>query len=128
MAVIFVSGVVTGAVSTGLYAKHSVEHMLTGGPPAARGFIVKRLVRELHLSDSQREQVEKVVCRAQAELMKIRQEQRPRVESVINGSIAEIKEHLSPDQHTKLDAMYEKARHRWFGPARGGKSPPPDCG
>ena len=93
----------------------------------ARELIVKRLARELDLSAGQREEVEKIVCRTQAEMFEIRHRNRPQVEAIIIRSIAEIKEHLSPDQRTKLDTLHEKARHRWLGPHHEGKGPPPDC-
>jgi hypothetical protein len=126
-----VSGFLVGFFSAGVHAKYTFERIFSGGPPAAQEVIVKRLTRELDLSESQRAHVESVVTRTQAELFKLRQQHQPEVRALIDSSIVEMKQQLSPEQCQKLDRHFEMVRQRWWGwrghpGGRQGHQGPPD--
>ncbi|MCE5241571.1 MAG: hypothetical protein ABFD98_07305 [Syntrophobacteraceae bacterium] len=119
---LFLSGILIGALTTGLYARHRVEHSLHQGASGVRQMVVKKLVSELKLTEIQKESLEKIVCRTQAELHRLRQSHRPEFEGVVDRSVAEMKKDLTPGQQAKLDVLVEKARSRWenHGKARHG--------
>lgn len=112
---IFVSGFALGFLVSGIQAKRSFEHIFAGGPPAAREVITKRLSRELSLNANQRERVDEIMCRTQTELFKIRRRNQPEVKALIDGSIAEMKQWLDPEQSKKLDEHFERVKRRWWG-------------
>lgn len=113
LAALFLSGVLIGALTTGLYARHRVEHSLHQGASGVRQMVVKKLVGELKLTEGQKESLEKIVCRTQAELHRLRQTHRPEFEGVVDRSVAEMKRELSPDQQARLDVLVERAKSRW---------------
>ena len=119
LAVLFLSGVLIGALSTGLFMKHSLERSLHQGEPGVRHLVMNRLTRQLNLTESQKEYAEKVLCRTQSELRRLRQSHRPEFEEVMQRAIVDFKKELTPEQQRKLDTMYERARLRWEGHGKG---------
>ncbi len=128
LSAIFLSGVLAGFTLGGVHAKRTLDQVLSGEHTRPYQIIVKRLDRELKLSESQRTHIEGIVCRAHAELFKIRQMHQPEIDRILSGGIAEMKEKLTEEQSKKLDAFYERAKNRWGRwKARPGKDGQPDC-
>lgn len=111
--VIFASGIAIGFSLGGVHTRRTVEHIFSDEHHRSQEFIVKKLTRELNLTESQREYVEKVLCRTHAKLFRIRQERLPEIKGIIESGIVEMKQQLSPEQGRKLDEFYAKARKRW---------------
>ncbi len=108
---IFLSGAVAGYFAGEANSKRAIVRLISGHSKG-RDFIVRKLTRELNLSETQREYVSKVVCRTYSELSKVRRERQPEIDKILTGGIAEIKQQLDPAQKEKLDALYEHARKR----------------
>lgn len=126
--VIFFSGIAIGFSLGGVFTKKAVEHIFSGEHRGSREFIMKKLTKELDLTASQREYVEKVVCRTHAKLFKVRQEHVPEIREILESGITEMKQQLNPEQSKKLDEFYEKAKKRWgHSRERAVKSGQADC-
>lgn len=109
---LFVSGVLIGAVGSSLYIRYEIREFRTGGHPAVRHFILKRLTRELGLTVEQKEQVGKIVCRIQSEISGFRLEHRQEIEGIFSRGITDMKQYLTAVQQQKLDDLYEKTKSR----------------
>jgi hypothetical protein len=110
--VLFLSGVLVGAVGSGLYIRHEIRQFRVDGHPAVRHFILKRLTRDLNLTEDQKPRIGKIICRVQAEMTQFRLEHRPELERILSGGIADMKQFLTPEQQRKLDDLYEKTKRR----------------
>ena len=74
---------------------------------------MKKLVRELDLTQAQRAPIEEILGHVQADLWKFRKQHRQEVESIIVLGIAQMKPHLSAVQQEKLDSLFQKLKARW---------------
>ncbi|MBF0337983.1 MAG: hypothetical protein HQL05_09125 [Nitrospirae bacterium] len=110
---VFISGLLTGAVLTGLYIKQSMVKVIHGGPPAIKKIIVKRLDEKLNLTQQQRVEVERIVAQTQGEILKLRQKNQPEIERIIESGITNMKASLTPEQQKTLEAMYKTIKDRW---------------
>jgi len=112
--ILFLSGVLCGAVGAGLYAKHAFSEIMAGRQSTARHMIMKKLTRDLNLTTAQQVGIEKIIEGVQADLLVIRKKYQPEVETVISRGIGAMKGELQPEQQRKLDAVYEQAKRRWM--------------
>jgi Spy/CpxP family protein refolding chaperone len=113
LSALFLSGVVIGALGTAIYFKQTIGHVLTEGQPAVKKLVMKKLVRELDLTESQRARIEKVVSEVQLEVREFRRQHQHEIGAILDRGITQMKPELSKDQQEKLDALYEKVkRHR----------------
>ena len=116
---LFCSGVLMGALATWRIAEYKTIENLTREQPRVPKSIMRKLDRELALSDTQRKRIEAVVCRAHRELLAFRDRIRPDRERIIQQSIDAMKTELSPDQQNKLEALRERLKaHRAQGRMR----------
>jgi hypothetical protein len=120
--VLFLSGIVIGAMGTWIIVENKAVDSLTRGRPDIPGIIIKKLTRELDLDETQKERITKIVCRAYQELLELRKRHAPEKKEILERSRSMIKAELSPEQQKKLDAFHErkeKHRARRGGGARG---------
>ena len=88
LSLIFLAGLVTGAVVTGLYDKHRYESLHQGEYPAAiRKVVMETLARELSLNTGQRREIEAIVKETQAGLKELRMRYGPEAEIAIPDSV-----------------------------------------
>ena len=111
---VFLVGVLAGSLGMGMYLKHQMKRFEPGGhpPPVRHGFIMKRLSRELDLTDAQRVEIEKIVKDSEARFFAIRNQFMPEIEEIADRSFAAIKEKLNADQQIKLERIQKKIRNR----------------
>lgn len=122
--VLFCSGLLIGALGTTVYFKKTGEHLISEGPPGIRKMVMKKLVRELDLTEPQKVQIDGIVTEVQAELRKFRAQHQSEIEAIIDHGIAQMKPLLSSDQLVKLDALSERLKqhlHRKAGQALRGR-------
>lgn len=110
---IFLLGIVIGSLSTAIYIKHIIQKVMEGNNTTIDQFVITKLNNELKLTESQREEVTKIVKQATSDIYLIRKRNQPEIERVIEQSIALIKEKLNAEQNNKLDVMYQKFKERW---------------
>lgn len=118
IALVFLSGLIIGAVGTGLYIKKTITGVLHEGPPAVKKIIVKRLDKELDLTGNQKTEIEKIVGEAQSRLLNLRLQHQPEIEEIIEGGISQMKTKLSKEQQLKLDKVHERLRKNWHIPEK----------
>jgi hypothetical protein len=112
-AAVFLSGVLLGGVATAYGFKRALARHLEGGPPAAKGLVLRVLRHELKLTPGQAAEVERIVARSQAEILAIRERNQPEIEAIIQRSVDEMKTGLAPEQRERLDVLHARARrHR----------------
>ena len=111
--VIFLAGTCIGAVGTGLYVRHTVMNILSGGAPVMAELVSKRLASRLDLSDAQKVGVSQAIRETQLRLQELRRKNQPETERILSDGIARIKTELTPRQQAELDAIYARFTQRW---------------
>jgi len=112
---VFLVGVLAGSLGMGMYLKHQMKRFEPGvpPPPVRHGFIMKRLSRELDLTETQRVEIEKIVKDSEAKFSAVRNQFMPKIEEIADQSFAAIKEKLNADQQKKMERIKEKIDHRF---------------
>jgi len=105
---LFCSGVLLGVLASWRIAEDKAIENLTREQPRVPKSIMRKLDRELELSDTQRKRVEEIVCRTHRELLAFRDRIKPDRERIVQQSIDAMKAEISPEQQKKLDALRER--------------------
>ncbi len=114
VALVFIVGVLIGSVGTRLFFRHHHE-AFTGERANRTAFIMKRLSKELKLTDTQKVAVQHIVEQTQDRLRAHFVEQRPEVQAIVNDGFLRVKNELTDDQKKKLDELKEKFERRRHG-------------
>lgn len=110
---IFAAGMACGAgVAVGV-VRNRVRKAVRGGPDAMRGLVLRRMTRELKLTDAQRVQAEAALLEAQGRMVRLRATYQPEVEQIVADGIERMKPHLTAEQNARLEDLYETTRARW---------------
>ena len=108
---VFILGILTGAVGTKMYLKY--EHPLFKRDSEARkAFIMRRLNRELDLTLDQKMHIEKILNQLDEAVKKYRSERRQEIKRLFDDGYSKMKEVLSPEQQNKLDEMRGEFKRR----------------
>jgi uncharacterized protein YneF (UPF0154 family) len=110
--IVFVLGVLAGALLTHKIYQHRVEGIMKGEPRTTREFIVQRLDRELHLDANQLEQVLAIVKETHTEMKKVRTQFRPQIEEILARSQEKIRALLRPDQREKYEKIIAERKKK----------------
>ena len=114
-------GAVAGSVGTGIYIRHRIEHIAPGKPPKVH-FLLRKLSRELDLTEAQQVEIGKILDESHTEITALRRKFFPEIKEITDQSFALIKEKLNEEQKQKLDKLHGKLK-RWR--KRGHFPPPP---
>ena len=114
-------GAVAGSVGTGIYIRHRIEHIAPGKPPKAH-FLLRKLSRELDLTEAQQVEIRKILEESHTEISDLRRKFLPEIKEITDQSFALIKEKLNEEQKQKLDKLHGRLK-RWR--KRGHFPPPP---
>lgn len=124
---VFVAGLLCGAVTLHL-TRLRVQRHIMDTPAGMAGIIVHRLDRELHLSATQRKQIESSALRAREEASKVMQPLMPQMAAVFERLRNETRAVLDEDQRRRFDRMVELHRppfeRMWSPPPAGPGTPP----
>ncbi|MBP8645389.1 MAG: hypothetical protein KBH99_04620 [Syntrophobacteraceae bacterium] len=122
LVILFLSGVLAGALGTVAFSEHLALKILGGKGPMVEHILTK-LTRELNLTEQQRERVTGIVCRTHKELTALREKSRPERDEILRRSHEAMKAELTTRQQQKLDQFFEREKARWtrreHGMARG---------
>jgi len=110
---VFALGIVVGAVATGLVVRYRFSHFGFGKPEQAVSHIMKRLDRELNLSEEQHRAIEPIVLDSFTKMRAMRAKLTPEVEALVEQTGQRVKPHLNPDQQKQLDAHNAEVIQRW---------------
>lgn len=109
LALVFLAGVVVGAVGTRLAVRHYVRTVLAQ-PETLRERIERELIRRLDLSEEQKPKVHAALIRAHERLKVLRGEFQPRLREILDAAAAEISATLTPEQRERFERF--QAAHR----------------
>jgi hypothetical protein len=101
----FVSGLVIGAVLGGAFVRHRVQAMIRQGPPELGVLITEKLKRDLNLDPSQERSVAAIGRDLDAELQGFRAAAEPKVRDAFESTHDQIRGVLRPDQKDAFDAV-----------------------
>jgi Spy/CpxP family protein refolding chaperone len=124
---IFVLGVIVGAVGTGMAVHFHGPEFGFSRPEQTINHILRRLTRELNLTDEQRQEIAPIVRDAFTQMRMIRNRLTPEVEALMAESTQRLKQHLNPEQQRLLDLHNAEVMRRWkqFAGTAGPPPPPP---
>ena len=80
-----------------------------GPPPEARKWVLSKLQSELDLSPAQRQQVDSVLARREADVRALMLEMRPRFEAISSRTRRDIQAALTPEQQKRFVEMSKRA-------------------
>ena len=100
---VFVLGVLSGTLGTGLYMKQKMKP-IRQDPKARRTAIIEKLTRGLDLKEDQIPKIEKILD----EIDQKRREYRQEIRKMRTESISQMKKELTPEQQKKLDQLHQE--------------------
>jgi len=109
---VFLLGVLTGALVTYKVYQHRLEGIMKGEPKTMSEFIVRRLDRELDLDAKQLEQLRAIVEETHAEMKRVRRQFRPQIEEILARSQEKIRVLLRPDQREKYEKIITERKKK----------------
>ncbi|MFA6054774.1 MAG: hypothetical protein WC769_05300 [Thermodesulfovibrionales bacterium] len=109
---VFLLGLLAGALITHEIYKHRIENIIRGDPKAMRELIVQRLNHKLHLDTAQLEQLRVIVNETHAEIKNVRKQIRPQIEEILESSQNRVRAILRPDQLEKYEKIIAERKKR----------------
>lgn len=106
LVVIFLSGVVIGALGMGLYLEKKIERILSADTHVLVELAMNRLSHELGLTPNQQQQLAPLVEEAVQKFDELRQQQRPEVEKILGQAVSRMQPHLKPPQQQRLAEIW----------------------
>jgi hypothetical protein len=112
---VFLAGILVGSLGMGMYLKHQFKRFGPGGPPLheRHGLILRRLSRDLDLTQAQRVEIQKILKESEAKISAIRDQFMPKIEEIADQSFAAMMVKLDADQQKKLEQIKEKLDSRF---------------
>ena len=107
VALVFGAGFVAGVVTTRAVAHHIVTQ-IARNPNRLRDFIEKRMAVRLRLNAHQRDQVDEILRRTQADLVTLKGEFSPRFRDIMSNAETEISAILTPEQRERFEKLREQ--------------------
>ena len=124
VALVFIVGALVGSLGTRFYLKHHYRSFMLE-PRERTTFIMKRLSKELDLSQSQKIAVEKIVAQTEEKLRAHFLQMRPEIEAIVDDGFTQIRKELDDNQKKQLDALKEKFEKRRQARREGAFPKPP---
>ena len=123
LALVFVLGVLTGVVGTGMTLKHGPPFS-PRDPEGRKARIMERLERKLDLTAEQKVRVAAIVDRRHGQAREQFRRHRQALQAFMTQSFADIRKELTPEQQTKLDAFQTEVEERFRKRGRRFHHPP----
>ena len=108
VALVFVLGVLVGSMGTRFYHRDWSGRFFQE-PSARKALILKRLTKELNLTEAQQKEFRPIVEETEKKLEAFGLERRSAVKPILDESFSRMKEKLDPEQQKKLDEL--RAKH-----------------
>ena len=113
LTLIFVAGVVSGAVGSGIYVRRVMHEMLQAGPREIEQATLKRVANALNLSPEQEKQMQPIVRQAHQRLMGLRAAHQGEIDGILGEARHQAEEFLNSDQQVKLERVLLGLHERW---------------
>jgi len=108
---VFTLGILAGSLGNKLYFKHRFEQFVRGRPPLMH-ILMRKMVHELDLTETQKADIEKIVRQAEEKIVSFRKQYNPEFKKIIEIAISQIKEKLNDEKKKKLDKVTEELKTR----------------
>ena len=112
---VFVLGVMAGSVGTRFYQRNWAERFWKD-PAARKALFLKRLTRELALSETQRQEFKAIIDDVDQKVEELHRENRTEIRAILEGGFSRMMERLDPAQQEKLKELKarreERLKHR----------------
>jgi nucleoid DNA-binding protein len=113
IALVLVVGILLGSLGTQLYIRHNFPPPPPRERPKAAEFLMKRLSKELSLTEDQAARVKQILEQTDERLTQHFQQTEPQVKSIIDDGFGRIRETLAEDQQVRFDEFRQRLeRHR----------------
>jgi Spy/CpxP family protein refolding chaperone len=116
VALVFTLGVMAGSVGTQYYQKNWAERFWKD-PAARKALLLKRLTRELGLSDAQKQEFKAIIEDVDQKMEGRHRENRAAIRTILEEGFSRMMERLNPAQQEKLKELKahreERLRQRW---------------
>jgi hypothetical protein len=119
LTLIFVLGLLAGALSTSLYYKYKIERFSRYRHDAHRHLLINMLARELDLTEKQRAEIGKIFEQYQDKIDDIRSVFLPEVRKLSGQMIEDMMGQLNSDQKKRMELIGK--RIKFFGRHKRGK-------
>ena len=113
LTLIFIAGVVSGAVGSGIYVRRVMHEMLNAGPREIEQATLKRVSSALNLSPQQEKQMQPIVRQAHERLMGLRAAHQGEIDGILGEARHQAEEFLNSDQQVKLERVLLALHERW---------------
>jgi hypothetical protein len=124
--VVFLAGLLSGVIISGLVLRHKVRGIIDGGPLVVREMLLQRLSSELKLNAEQLEQIAPIINQAHEELLKLRLRNQPEIGVIVNEALGSMLVILTPEQAQHLEEMHARFKERWEIPSLAGPTAEPE--
>jgi len=108
--VVFLLGLLAGALVTHEIYQHRIESFIRGEPK--RELIVQRLTHQLNLDTAQLSQLRGIVEETYAGIKNARKQIRPQIEEILESSQNRVRAILRPDQLEKYEKIIAERKKR----------------
>ena len=116
LALVFVTGIVAGVAGTRAMARQAVTQA-SAHPEWVQMALERNLSRRLHLDADQEAQLHDVMTDARGQVLSLRQEYRPRMQTIYQETDAKIETFLRPGQRERYEKIRQQDR-QMFRPLR----------
>jgi Spy/CpxP family protein refolding chaperone len=106
LSLVFFTGVVLGVVGTRAVSRHFTQ-MAIAHPERMQFFIERNLTRRLGLSADQQAQLHDILTDTRGQMRTLRQEFRPKVETIFVDTDTKIDAILTPEQQARYEKIKE---------------------
>jgi uncharacterized membrane protein len=108
---IFILGVMAGSVGTRLYQRSWTERFWKD-PAARKALILKRLTRELGLSEGQKREFRAIIEDVDQKMEGLHRENRAAIRTILQEGFSRMMERLDPAQQEKLKQVKARREER----------------
>jgi hypothetical protein len=109
---VFILGAFAGSLGTSMYYKTRAERLTRYGHSARSHLLLKRLSKELDLTEAQKKEIGIIVDQFHTELSRIKRSVRPDIKKLRDESFVAIKEILTDEQKKKFEELRRRLE-RW---------------
>ena len=109
---VFLVGLLSGAMISGFYYKERINDFAAGGPPEGERIrmLLDRFSHDLELSEPQKSQIEKILHDVQDKIFQLSRKTFPQIEELNDKGLEQIKALLNDEQRERFNSFQNKMK------------------